>query len=61
MVYFDLYQLHGMKTYNDYQNVVSKDGALKTLIEAKEKDFNEKQNEKNLGRDNHNALTTKQN
>lgn len=35
--YFDLYQLHGMKTYNDYQNVVSKDGALKTLIEAKEK------------------------
>ena len=35
--YFDLYQLHGMKTYSDYENVVSKDGALKTLIEAKEK------------------------
>ncbi|MCH2673343.1 MAG: aldo/keto reductase [Dehalococcoidia bacterium] len=35
--YFDLYQLHGMKTLDDFEKVTSKNGALKTLIEAKEK------------------------
>ena len=34
--YFDLYQLHGMKTDEDFNNVSSKDGALETLFEAKE-------------------------
>ena len=34
--YFDLYQLHGMKTDEDFKNVSSKDGALETLFEAKE-------------------------
>ncbi len=34
--YFDLYQLHGMKTDDDFKNVSSKDGALETLFEAKE-------------------------
>ncbi len=34
--YFDLYQLHGMKTDEDFDKVSSEDGALKTLFEAKE-------------------------
>ena len=34
--YFDLYQLHGMKTDEDFNNVSSKNGALETLFEAKE-------------------------
>ena len=34
--YFDLYQLHGMKTDEDFNNVSSKDRALETLFEAKE-------------------------
>ena len=34
--YFDLYQLHGMKTDEDFKSVSSKDGALETLFEAKE-------------------------
>ena len=34
--YFDLYQLHGMKTDEDFYKVSSKNGALETLFEAKE-------------------------
>tara|TARA_B100000683_G_C12479898_1_gene550960 strand:- start:105 stop:968 length:864 start_codon:yes stop_codon:yes gene_type:complete len=34
--YFDLYQLHGMKTQEDFNNVSSKNGALETLFKAKE-------------------------
>tara|TARA_B100000902_G_scaffold396250_1_gene456777 strand:- start:2532 stop:3395 length:864 start_codon:yes stop_codon:yes gene_type:complete len=33
--YFDLYQLHGMKTEDDFLKVSSTDGALKTLFKAK--------------------------
>jgi len=33
--YFDLYQLHGMKTEDDFLKVSSNDGALKTLFNAK--------------------------
>ena len=33
--YFDLYQLHGMKTEDDFYKVSSKNGALKTLFKAK--------------------------
>lgn len=33
--YFDLYQLHGMKTKKDYDEVTSKNGALETLFKAK--------------------------
>ena len=40
--YFDLYQLHGMKTLDDFEKVTSKNGALKTLIEAKEKGLTRK-------------------
>ena len=34
--YFDLYQLHGMKSENDYKRVSSAKGALNTLFKAKE-------------------------
>ena len=33
--YFDLYQLHGMKTKEDYEKVIGKNGALETLEKAK--------------------------
>lgn len=33
--YFDLYQLHGMKSEKDYQLATAKGGALETLINAK--------------------------
>ena len=35
--YFDLYQLHGMKSEKDYELAASKGGALETLINAKDK------------------------
>ena len=34
--YFDLYQLHGMKTKEDYEIVTGKEGALRTLEDAKQ-------------------------
>ena len=34
--YFDLYQLHGMKSEDDYKKVSSAKGALNTLFKAKE-------------------------
>ncbi len=34
--HFDLYQLHGMKTRDDFEKVVAKNGALETLIKAKQ-------------------------
>ena len=34
--YFDLYQLHGMKTKEDFEKVISPGGAMETLIKAKE-------------------------
>ena len=33
--HFDLYQLHGMKTRDDFERVVAKNGALEALIKAK--------------------------
>lgn len=35
--YIDLYQIHNVRTEEQFDNVVSEDGALKALIEAKEK------------------------
>ena len=34
--YFDLYQLHGMKSEDDYKKVNSANGALNTLFKAKD-------------------------
>ena len=34
--YLDLYQLHGMKSNEDFEKITSNQGAMKTLIEAKE-------------------------
>ena len=33
--YFDLYQLHGMKTKEDFEKVITPGGAMETLIKAK--------------------------
>ena len=35
--YLDLYQLHGMKTDDDFEKVMADDGAIKTFQKAKEK------------------------
>ena len=33
--YFDLYQLHGMKSKNDYEKAMGKNGVIETLDQAK--------------------------
>ena len=37
--YFDLYQLHAVKTLEEVNKILGKNGAIKTFIEAKEKGF----------------------
>ena len=35
--HFDLYQLHGMRTWEDYDQALGPDGALETFVKAREK------------------------